>query len=73
MEDPHISDESRGKVTKHGQRRGLLKKHSVLEDKVGKLPQKEWINLFYASKDQDEDLKMIPGFGNTTGMADCVK
>lgn len=52
---------------------GLLKKYSALENKVGKLPQKGWINLFYASKDQDDDLKMIPGFGNIAGMTDVIK
>lgn len=52
---------------------GLPKEYNVLENKVSKLPQNGEINLFCATKEQDENLKISPGFGNIAVMTDTVK
>lgn len=38
---------------------------------MGKPPQKGEVDLFYATEDQGEDLRMSPGFGNTAVMTDA--
>lgn len=52
---------------------GMTKEYNVLENKVGSLPKKGEINIFYATKDQNEDLRMVPGFDKIAVMIDVVK
>lgn len=51
----------------------MTKEYNVLENKVGSLPKKGEINIFYATKDQNEDLRMVPGFDKIAVMIDVVK